>query len=315
MRDSIVKIISRCLCCCFWVGAIHCARAQTFPSPSQLLNRNIQWDLIELGQSNGEWYFDSKLSQDDENFVSTFLMTLNRQKKERTGPYPFKVNCVTRESYWLPVDDSGQSEKSARWSKAPDNSVFANIVQKLCSTSVQSANGMAYRFMKNVSREFDQYWSPGSVRLKENGKKVFLVPVLNGLNMQPLVPFKTTITIYHSVLEVDCEKSRMRASKGGSFENVSAPDESNAWIERQKILEPIFLRICENPFLSAQAPMVEGATILPTLSGQQSVAPVPVVAPLITDRLSLDASKVKCGELGFKSGTEAFGKCVLQLSK
>ena len=32
-------------------------------------------------------------------------------------------------------------------------------------------------------------------------------------------------------------------------------------------------------------------------------------------QLSLDAAKVKCVELGFKSGTEQFGKCVLQLSK
>ena len=40
----------------------------------------------------------------------------------------------------------------------------------------------------------------------------------------------------------------------------------------------------------------------------------PVVTPN-TDRLSLDASKVKCTDLGFKPGTEAHGKCVLQLSK
>ena len=32
-------------------------------------------------------------------------------------------------------------------------------------------------------------------------------------------------------------------------------------------------------------------------------------------QLSLDAARGKCAELGFKSGTEQFGKCVLQLSK
>ena len=32
-------------------------------------------------------------------------------------------------------------------------------------------------------------------------------------------------------------------------------------------------------------------------------------------QLSLDAAKGKCVELGFKAGTEQFGKCVLQLSK
>jgi hypothetical protein len=34
-----------------------------------------------------------------------------------------------------------------------------------------------------------------------------------------------------------------------------------------------------------------------------------------SERLSLDVSKQKCEELGFKPATEAFGKCVLQLTK
>jgi hypothetical protein len=40
----------------------------------------------------------------------------------------------------------------------------------------------------------------------------------------------------------------------------------------------------------------------------------PAVAEKV-DRLSLDASKQKCTELGFKPATEGYGKCVLQLSK
>jgi hypothetical protein len=31
--------------------------------------------------------------------------------------------------------------------------------------------------------------------------------------------------------------------------------------------------------------------------------------------LDIESSKKKCGDLGFKSGTDGFGKCVLQLSK
>ena len=48
---------------------------------------------------------------------------------------------------------------------------------------------------------------------------------------------------------------------------------------------------------------------------RQSPAPSQPVVTTNTDRLSLDASKVKCTDLGFKPGTEAHGKCVLQLSK
>jgi len=36
---------------------------------------------------------------------------------------------------------------------------------------------------------------------------------------------------------------------------------------------------------------------------------------LESERLSLEASKKKCTELGFKPATEGYGKCVLQLSK
>jgi hypothetical protein len=40
--------------------------------------------------------------------------------------------------------------------------------------------------------------------------------------------------------------------------------------------------------------------------------PTPVTP---SNNISMDVAKQKCGELGFKSGTEGFGKCVLQLSK
>jgi hypothetical protein len=46
----------------------------------------------------------------------------------------------------------------------------------------------------------------------------------------------------------------------------------------------------------------------------QTEAVIKNVAPE-NERLSLDASKKKCTELGFKPATEGYGKCVLQLSK
>ena len=34
-----------------------------------------------------------------------------------------------------------------------------------------------------------------------------------------------------------------------------------------------------------------------------------------SQNFDIDSAKLKCNDLGFKSGTEGFGKCVLQLSK
>lgn len=47
---------------------------------------------------------------------------------------------------------------------------------------------------------------------------------------------------------------------------------------------------------------------------EREVTPTNTSPPLI-DRLSIEASKKKCIELGFKPATEGYGKCVLQLSK
>ncbi len=38
-------------------------------------------------------------------------------------------------------------------------------------------------------------------------------------------------------------------------------------------------------------------------------------APIKSNGLTIDSAATKCGELGFKSGTEAFGNCVLKLSR
>jgi hypothetical protein len=34
-----------------------------------------------------------------------------------------------------------------------------------------------------------------------------------------------------------------------------------------------------------------------------------------TPKINIESAKAKCGDLGFKQGTEGFGKCVLQLTK
>lgn len=47
---------------------------------------------------------------------------------------------------------------------------------------------------------------------------------------------------------------------------------------------------------------------------EREVTPTNISPPLI-ERLSIEASKKKCTELGFKPATEGHGKCVLQLSK
>ena len=71
----------------------------------------------------------------------------------------------------------------------------------------------------------------------------------------------------------------------------------------------------------APSPDAQVKTTSAPVQEKQINAPIQLVEqskPAVTekfDRLSLDASKRKCTELGFKPATEGYGKCVLQLSK
>jgi len=58
----------------------------------------------------------------------------------------------------------------------------------------------------------------------------------------------------------------------------------------------------------------EKARISSESEAQKANVVIKNVAPE-NERLSIDASKKKCTELGFKPATEVHGKCVLQLSK
>jgi hypothetical protein len=60
------------------------------------------------------------------------------------------------------------------------------------------------------------------------------------------------------------------------------------------------------------APPQRSISIRPNVSVEKS-PPSSIPAP--TTSFSLDESVKKCTDLGFKTGTEGFGKCVLQLSK
>ncbi len=77
----------------------------------------------------------------------------------------------------------------------------------------------------------------------------------------------------------------------------------------------------ENGVLVRSAPAgVSPVTAALPVPAQHTPSPVqtsaaPFAPTTVTNRLSLEASKVKCSELGFKPATERFGTCVLQLSK
>jgi hypothetical protein len=62
-----------------------------------------------------------------------------------------------------------------------------------------------------------------------------------------------------------------------------------------------------SPPLSPNIPKVDSSSVLQNLT-----TPMPLES---RRGISIDEAKTKCAEIGFKNATEAFGKCVLQLTK
>ena len=93
-------------------------------------------------------------------------------------------------------------------------------------------------------------------------------------------------------------------------EKVNLTDQSDLAIqlEKQRQLE----RKKQEEFEESQRTPIQQTAPSQALPNNAIVAPI---SSFQSERLSIEVSKKKCTELGFKPATEGHGKCVLQLSK
>jgi hypothetical protein len=95
-----------------------------------------------------------------------------------------------------------------------------------------------------------------------------------------------------------------------SFKSAPPPAVIPSSIERERTSSEIEAEIKKRQEFELQ----EKVRLTSELEAQKANAVIKN-APPENERLSLDASKKKCTDLGFKPATEGHGKCVLQLSK
>ncbi len=123
-------------------------------------------------------------------------------------------------------------------------------------------------------------------------------------------------TQYESVALRSCEDERVRMNISNPC-RVYARNFNVIWNEalyesenqERKKLEAESLSKRVKEINAAAQKIIEVQSVV-----EREITPTNINPPLI-ERLSIEASKKKCEELGFKPATEGFGKCVLQLSK
>ena len=218
-----------------------------------------------------------------DNNIYTYLALIDKEKNTYTGPFEFIINCQTQ-SYTL------NKSHTPQWKNTSAGGVAALV---LCG-DVDKVSGDKYEFLFSFFSEqhklfIHQYWVPKDVFSDLSNPNILIVKFF----YSPLIPLNFSISngvITGALAEIDCTNLKIRSTFGvvGSI-NI---DSSKEWggLSADSV---IYSRICINKDL-----LVKQAA-----------------KPLQTNTTSIESSKLKCEELGFKPATEGFGKCVLQLTK
>lgn len=215
--------------------------------------------------------------------VFTYLAPLDHEKKQYNGPFEFVINCQSK-SYKI------GSTITPQWSST---SIAGITAIKLCG-DVHQASGDRYEFFDsyyNKENKFwtDHYWVSNNVSQDSKNPDVLIAKFLHA-NSPP--PFNFNLTPAGLLLEVDCKNLKVRYNFGilGSI----SIDSTKVWTALHPE-NPINKRICLNKEI---------------VINHYSHTKTPKL-----ENIDIEGAKEKCVDLGFKKASEAFGNCVLKLSK
>lgn len=211
--------------------------------------------------------------------IYTYMAVINKEKNQYTGPLEFIINCQQK-SYKF------GSTTTPNWSITTAGGIAAS---KLCGDFHQNS-GDRYEylfslFLNNTKVWQDTYWVPKDVVRDPKNPEILIVKFYSSYAPPPM-DFNNSSG---GLAEVDCQhlKYRFAYGKVGSI----SIDASKDWAAVSPG-SPINTRICLNKELAVKQ-YTESNSIQPE---------------------SIESSKSTCIDLGFKTGTEAFGGCVLELS-
>jgi hypothetical protein len=214
--------------------------------------------------------------------IYTYMAIIDVEKNQYSGPFEFILNCQSK-SYKLGATTTPQ------WSPTTAGGIAAN---KLCG-DIHRDNGDKYEFLGSFMQKetkvwTDHYWVPKDIYRDAKAPDVFIVKYFYSDSPPPL-NFNTTLG---ALAEVDCRNSKLRLSFGTPGKLTI--DTSKDWGPLNQG-NPMYTKTCLNKeIVIKEFPMSKSPQM---------------------ESIGIDSAKSKCIDLGFKTGTEAFGKCVLQLSK
>jgi hypothetical protein len=249
--------------------------------------------LVGIVQStNGNWFYynayEIKVEKTPTHFITVPIFSagfFTNLKKEI-----YKINCETEE---LQIDDKS-------WTVKNTDNAADRIVKGLCGFKQGNATWVHYFTFpldseKKVTTLFFNI---------ENLEKVFIA--VDGVQKEGIKVYYTGAAFNKSTSlfqianirdqVISCSEEKLFEKENDVYKTFSFG--SGLFGARHNL--------CNGVYANLVKPNLSAPLVLPKLPSQ-------VVSP---KQLSpINNAKAKCIELGFKSGTEELGKCVLQLSK
>ena len=234
--------------------------------------------------------YDIKIEKTPIHFITVPFLYLDRNKNFKKNIY--KINCETKEIW---VDDKFVVDKNI-------DSVGNRMVRSLCGFKQENATWVHY-FTFPVNSEgigltlFINIERLENVSIVVNGvqKEGISVDYTNGHIGKD---FFQTSDIRNLVMS--CSEENFFDKDKDSYVTISVDNHFGSGIKGLRH------NLCSGVYANLVKPNLSAPLVLPKIPSQ-------VVTP---KQLSpINNAKAKCIELGFKSGTEELGKCVLQLSK
>ncbi len=253
--------------------------------------RNGAWAPISSSEG-GKWLIDYKTLRDSGDSMAFWIVVPGR------GIQKWVIDCIHQRYrihlFNIRTFNSGLEELSVDYSM-PEGSVAYVVYKKVCGRFIPSL-GVKVKYLFSDDTH-TVYWIP-SLAYRGAQSVTSLVYVEVPADGSPGEITPASMFFYW---EVDCVASRGRTGASGPWRQIQKIEAAVKWNEYSDGTSGVVVRnkLCADPKIVFRQADVE-------LGGASSMAEA---------SMALDAAKEKCLELGFKSGTERFGECVLTLSK
>jgi hypothetical protein len=248
--------------------------------------------IVQL--TNGNWFYynayDIKVEKTPTHFITVPIFSADGNKNLKKEI--FKINCETEE---LQIDDKS-------WTVKNTDNAGDRIVKGLCGFKQVNATWVHY-----FTFPLDSEKKANTLFLNtENLEKVFIA--VDGVQKEGIKVYYTSGAFNKSTSlfqigdirdqVISCSEEKLFEKENDVYKTFPLTPNFGLFGSRHNL--------CNGVYANLVKPNLSAPLVLPKLPSQ-------VVSP---KQLSpINNAKAKCIELGFKSGTEELGKCVLQLSK